>query len=931
MTADQPDHGPAMTGEIIGRDAELSVVQAFLNRPVEGLRALVLEGQAGIGKSTLWLAGLAAARDRSFRVLISRPAETERTLPNVVLGDLFGDAAPEVLATLPPPRRHAFESALLLREQPEHPVDPRALGAAILTLLPVLADGRPQVLAIDDDQWVDPSSAAALGFALRRLPRQPVLLLLSRRLDGTPATALEEAIDPAEVGRLRIGPLSIGAIQLVLRRRLGITFARPTLLRLHDASGGNPFYALELARARTVDPARDPTLPFAVPPSLERLVAARLDALGAPTRRTLLLIAAHGRLPVGLLRALDVAPEALDQALAASLIETSGGIIRFAHPLLASALYQGVSGEERRAVHQQLATALDDPVQRGGHLALGADEPDNNLAAALESAASGALERGMPIAAAELAEHALRLTPLDAADDRQRRAIATARAHLAAGEGDRARSIINDLMARARGGPQRAEVLILGAELEDPSSAVALLRQALAEAAGVPALEAAIHAGLAKAGRFTQGRAWAERHARASLRLADRLNDDALRADALSMLAPIRFDRGDPHALELAERAYRLASSLADLRQVKRASLSVAQVMSSSGTPERAREWLERQLEYWRDRDEQARSAFLSSLALVELSSGRWSIASEYADQAREIRVPYGLELPQDHLAPALIALHCGRFAVARDHSRRALSLAKGQLLPVHLAVLGTCDLWSGSPAAALANFIRAERTADARGWDEPVMRGWRAEYVEALLQLGRIDDATRLVADWEAAAERLGRQRVLAQTVRCRGLVAAARGDLSPALDLLEEAADRHQAVGDPFGRARALLALGMVRRRARQKRTARAALQAALAEFEGLGAASWAATARAELARIGGRRRMEGLSPSELRVAALVAEGRTNREIASALFLSETTVASHLSHIYAKLGVRSRTELTRQMLPEAQLSGDASKVHTS
>lgn len=919
-----------MTGEIIGRDAELSVVQAFLDRPAEGLRALVVEGEAGIGKSTLWQAGVAAARERLFRVLTSRPAEAERTLAYVVLGDLFADADPAMLAALPAPRRRAFESALL-REEPDLPVDPRALGVAILTLLPALMRGQPLVLAIDDQQWVDPSSAVTLGFALRRSVRQPVLLLLSRRLDGAPATELEEAIDPAEVERLRVGPLSTGAIQLMLRRRLGATFSRPTLLRLHEVSGGNPFYAIELARAQSVDSARDATLPLVVPPSLERLVEARLGALDSLTRRALLLIAAHGRLPVGLLRALEVAPEALDPAFAANLIEQSGEVVFFTHPLLASALYQGAAGGERRTSHRLLATALVNPVDRGRHLALAADEPDHDLAAALESAASAARDRGMPIVAAELAEHALRLTPLDADDDRHRRAIATAHAHMEAGEASRARLIIDDLLVRVRGGPRRAESLLLGADLEHPGSAVALLLEALAEAAGVPALEADIHADLASVGRITRGREWAEGHARASLRLAEQLNDDALRANALSILASLRFDRGDPRALELAERAYRLATTLADRRLVMRAGRSMAYVLTWSGMTDRAREWLERQLMDWRDRDEHVRHELIWCLALVEVWSGRWSIASEYADQAREISVQYGLERPRDHLPLALIALHRGQLVIARDHSQRALSLARGQLLSAHNAVLAICELWSGNSAAALTSFTRAEQTADARGWDDPALRWWRAEYVEGLLQRGRIDGATRLLDDWEAAAARASRERVQAQAIRCRGLIAAARGDMPAAMQLLAVAADRHDAVGDPFGRGRALLALGVVKRRARQKRSARAALEAALAGFEALGAASWAATTRAEIARIGGRKRLEGLSPSELPVAKLVADGLTNREIASALFLSETTVASHLSHIYAKLGVRSRTELTRQMLPDALPSRGVSKVHTS
>ena len=184
----------------------------------------------------------------------------------------------------------------------------------------------------------------------------------------------------------------------------------------------------------------------------------------------------------------------------------------------------------------------------------------------------------------------------------------------------------------------------------------------------------------------------------------------------------------------------------------------------------------------------------------------------------------------------------------------------------------------------------------------------------------------------WKAGKRRRGASAATGNVPRpCAAEVsiAAARGQLVEAARLLEDAVEKHEAVGDPFGRARALLALGVVRRRARQKRTARVAIEAALAGFDRLGAATWAAAARDELARIGGRTRMEGLSPSELRVATLVAEGRTNREIASALFLGEATVASHLSHIYAKLGIRSRTELAGYALP-VNTSG-LSNIHRS
>src|SRR5262245_61487707 len=151
-----------MTDEVIGRDRELSTVHAFLDQPADQPRVLLIEGEPGIGKSTIWLAGVAAAQERFSTVLASRPAETETTLPNLVLGDLFGAVEREVLAALQPPRRRALEAALLLRETPDLPVDPRSLGVAITTLLPLLAVAGPVVIAIDDDQWMDASSAAAL-------------------------------------------------------------------------------------------------------------------------------------------------------------------------------------------------------------------------------------------------------------------------------------------------------------------------------------------------------------------------------------------------------------------------------------------------------------------------------------------------------------------------------------------------------------------------------------------------------------------------------------------------------------------------------------------------------------------------------------------------------------------------------------------------
>ena len=258
-------------------------------------------------------------------MLSSRPAEAERGLPHVVLADLLEGVVEEVLPALSAPRRHALEGALLMDRAPEYELDPRALAVAVRTCFQMLAEKRPLVLAIDDTQWVDASSASALAFALRRLRSERILLLLARRLDEPgEGPALEDALDADDVERLRVGPLSIGAIRALLQRRLGRPFARPTLRRLHEISGGNPFYALELARG--LGPAGstgDPLEPFPVPETLERLVGARLAGLEGATREALLLVAAHGRPSPALLAAAGISPNTLEPAFAAQVVERS--------------------------------------------------------------------------------------------------------------------------------------------------------------------------------------------------------------------------------------------------------------------------------------------------------------------------------------------------------------------------------------------------------------------------------------------------------------------------------------------------------------------------------------------------------------------------------------------------------------------------------
>jgi DNA-binding CsgD family transcriptional regulator len=899
-----------MRSETVGRDKERESLAEFFGRTSGAPSALVLEGEAGIGKSTLWLEGLDLARARGIRVLSTRPAEAEQALVHAGLGDLLEDVLEEALPELATPRRSALEVAMLRRDASGAPVDPRAVALAVRDVLQSLSSETLVLVAVDDVQWLDASSSAALAFALRRLPASQVQLLLARRVgDGSQSSRLEDSLPRTQVWHVAVGPLSVGALHRLLRDRLGTSFARQTLLRVQEQSGGNPFFALELARALGAD--LSPLDQFQVPKTLEELLGARVAELPSPTLEGLAFVAALGTVSDSMLARSGIERGDLQPALAVHVIERSEGAIRFTHPLLASVVYRDL-GELRWRVHATIAQLAEDPLVRARHLALSKAQPDADVAALLDGAASLAVERGAVAASAELLERALRLTPPDAAEARCRRTLAAARAHLVAGEWTRAETMASDLLSATADGSWRAEALLLLSELKVDRVAE-LLHQALREATS-PALQSLIHCRLAWATRFEPG----FDHTSAALDLAEAMGDAELRSNARAVQAILDWFAGKaPSPSDLAVLTYQLPSSLGGERLVQEATLATVNTHAVASTRDQARALLDRERAEWLERDEPRSARASWGLAWVELWAGRWELAAQHAAHAHEISSQYGREVPQDHLPIAVIAVHRGQLTEARHHSERALVLAEEQFLsylPQHLGVLGLVALWEGDASVALDRFAEADRQAAALAWGEPSLRWWTPDHVELLLVGDRVDDAVDLLDLWSRDATRTDRKRVLADVTRCRGLVAAARGDVRVALELLGQSIAEHTAAGDPFGTARGQLALGSVGRRARQKSPARAATAAALEGFESLGATCWAERARTELGRIGGRTRAMGLTAAERRVALLVTEGRTNREIAAALFLGERTVASHLTHIYAKLGVRSRTELARQ-----------------
>ena len=469
-----------MVNAIVGREAELGAVERFLDGVPTGPTALVIEGEAGIGKTTVWLAAVEAAESRALRVLKARPAESEAKLSYAALADLVGAAFDETRAMLPPVQERALGAALL-RAEADEATHARTTATALVTVLATLAAQGPVLVAVDDVQWLDPASEEALAFAVRRLP-SGLGVLVARRAEpgGELPLGLARALPEERLGRIAPGPLSLAALHHLVKARLGSSLPRPLLARLADASGGNPFFALEMARAlagRAGDHSAGEPLP--VPQSLEELVAARVSGLSAPARQVLLATTALSHPTAATLaQALpaDDVQAGLLEAEEAGVLVTEQDRVRFSHPLLASFVYGSASAERRRQLHARLAAVVVDAEERGRHLALSATEPDEPTAAELEQAAGQAAKRGAQRAAAELYEASRRLTPEGRSADVVRRTLREASAVLAGGDVAGARSLAERAAAipNPRCTPKRcscsASSPISAGERERPSS-----------------------------------------------------------------------------------------------------------------------------------------------------------------------------------------------------------------------------------------------------------------------------------------------------------------------------------------------------------------------------------------------------------------------------------------------------------------------------
>ena len=903
--------------DVVGREDELAAISDFLEADGSPC-AVVVEGEPGIGKTTVWLAAIEQAEARGLRVLRARPAESESRLAFSSLADLLGPVLEDVLGELPPPQRRALDAALLIDDGAR--ADRRAVGAGLLSALRALAAQKRVVVAIDDSQWLDPSSAAALQFALRRLRGEPVALVTARRPDG--AGELEQAFPPERVLCVSVGPLEFLALNAVLHARLETTLPRPLLRRLHELSGGNPFFALELAQSP--DALGSGTLP----PTLDALVRGRMTALPEDAQLALLVAAAASQPSVELVENAVGSPGTLAAAEAEGIVELDHGSIRFTHPLLASGAYSAAEPARRREAHRLLGGLVRDPEERARHLAAGATGPDEKVGAALEAAATRARARGAPAAAAELSEEAAQLTPPEGEADRRRRLADAGYYHFESGDSRRALVLLEELAAQLSAGPERASVLTRLARVrsysDDLGAATELFLQAAAEAGDDRALLARAHEGAA-AQLFRQRRRLDEsvEHAQRAAELARGLGDDALLALALSSQLLAEATLGRLEAPETLEAALALQPEVENERILGQPVFAAAIARMWWEEPGGVKPTSEQLIDRGRAAGDEGSLAYVYvMLAQAECLLGDFEQGWRNAEAAREIAEQAGQEAVGGYARAmqALADAHRGREQEAREAAARALELGRTtELTPVTQfagSALGLLELSLGRPAEAAEHLAPLVELARAERICEPGLTRYVPDQVDALVELGRLDDAGELLDWYEGNAVRLGRRGATASSRRCRGLLAAARGALDEALADFQAALVDHDAVPLPFDRARTLLFYGAALRRAKRKADARDRLEESAAAFEELSATAFAERARAELARIGGRRRSEGgLTATERQIAGLVAEGRSNKEVAAALFVTVKTVEANLSRVYAKLGLRSRADLARHI----------------
>ena len=918
---------------LVGREREQATIDALLEHARSGISGTLLVcGEPGIGKSALLR--YAELTANGMTVLTASGIESESDLPFSGLAE-FLEPVRDLIPEIPGPQAAALMGALALG--PPSGSDPFAIFAATLSILAASAERQPVAVIIDDLQWLDASSERALRFASRRIHADRIAILLGSRTDvaGTPFLA--------GVERIVLRGIDIDACRRLLAGSDGSPAPRIVAESIHAGTGGNPLAILESRELLTAgqlsgkEPLADP-LPTG--PAIQRSFEQRVARLSRQDQLALLTLAASQSGSIAEVgRAcsqLNSGLANLEHAEAVGLLISDGIRIRFRHPLMRAATYYGATPAARRAVHGALATSMGPtalPMERAYHLAAAAQGEDENVACSLEAAALDARNRSGHSGAWQAFERAARLTPDP--EQRARRLHEAGSDAYIAGQAHRAAQLLDEALSLARDASLCATIEHSRGRVEMWTRSPAAARRILV--AGADRIEA-------------------EDPERAALMLVDAVTTS--------------MQEGDPGAgidgmvhmtLRLSERAYALGSRAGSMAAAVaggaygKALVGVGRprqgypflVASVDAIDPKGSLWLAVQIIqyatmflYYEEFDrmraplesliESARASSapgalpyaLGHLSELDFRTGHW--AEAYANAAEAVELASEL----DHKLSLIYALAClawieaarGLDADCRAHLAQAAGVLDhaGRVVAVYTTrIVGLLELGLGRNEEAIKHLEPLAQALEHANVFVPTLFQEMPDLIEAYVHTSRLAEAQTMLAAFQRQAQGSPGTWVYAAAARCRGLL---EEDYEPRF---EEALELHARAVMPFERARTELCYGERLRRARRRAEARGQLHAALETFERLGAQPWANRARNELRATGETARRDRpasdeLTLQELQVALRVAQGATNREAAAALFLSPKTVEAHLSRIYSKLRVRSRTELAHHFAKE-------------
>lgn len=908
---------------VVCRTGELDAIAEFLTSACVRPSGLTIEGDAGIGKTTLWSAATEHAREHGYRVLSAQAGQAESAMDYAAVADLLRDVESSIFVRLPNLQRVAVDKVLLRSGSDGPETDERTVAAAFLATIKMLTADAPVLLAIDNLQWLDTSSRAVIAFAARRFEGRVGVLVTERPEPGCPtATSWLRLGAKNDIGRIRLGPLSLGGLHALVSGRLGKSLVRPTMVRIAELSQGNPFYALELARA-VGDQSR--AAEQELPRTLADLVRSRIGDIGDEVRDVLLAAACVTDPTLDLLAQANGMTAAeivalLETAESKGIVGIEGNRVRFAHPLLARGLYTDARPSRRRKMHRALAQVETLPEVEARHLALATTSEDPATLEALDVAAEGAGARGASAAAAELVDLAIGL-----GGDTPRRRIRSSLYHFQAGNYGHARAILEPCIRELAPGPLRATAVGLLAEMcmyhNSFAQAAEMLDNALKDAESDLAVRVQTLILLSFARVSTGDYDRSLHSASQAVTLIDELDQPALSSQACAMWVTVNFVCGQGVDVPRLQRALELEDRDAFAPIPFDASTVNAVVLAWTGRLDEARTQVSIVRNRCLERGEDGHLMFIDlHSTLIDVWRGDFTEAAQTAKDAME----RAEQLGGDHAfviadaIGAVVAAYAGREQEARTHAHAAIERASRcgspRLADQAIMILGFLEVSLGNSADALTTLQPLLARVSTLPGTEIVTAAFLPDAIEAMIAVGRIEDAGPMIEALECHGRRLDRAWMLAMGARCRSMMLAAHGDVEAATRMAQQAMAAHQALAMPFERARTQLLLGQLQRRLRQKEATTATLTEALAAFERMKTALWADRTRNELARTSVRAtRTTLLTPSEERVAELAASGLTNRDIGAAVFISPKTVEANLARIYRKLDIHTRAELGR------------------